>query len=133
MTFRQYLLTMLFGTALCWVSFGLVLFNIDPFHSNTAGFLFFYLSLFFALLGTCTVVWSAVGSLRSHDDTPLFRLVGVRFWYSAVLSGSLVLLLFLQSLRVLRPWNIGLFFFCLFLLSIYRYTTRDHDTHTSTL
>lgn len=133
MTFRQYLWTMLFGTTLCWVSFGLVLFNIDPFHSNTAGFLFFYISLFLALLGTITILWSAVGSLHPSDDTPLFRLVGVRFWYSAILSSSLVLLLFLQSLRVLRPWNIGIFFFCLLLLFIYHYTTRDRDNYTSNL
>lgn len=128
MTFRQYLLTMLFGTALCWVSFGLVLFNVDPFHSNLAGFLFFYLSFFFALLGTSTVVWSLLASWRSDEGIPLFRLVGVRFWYSAMLSASLVLLLFLQSLRVLRPWNVALFLFCLFLLAVYRYTVNRSHT-----
>lgn len=129
MTFRQYLFTMLFGTALCWVSFGLVLLNIDPFHSNVAGFIFFYLSLFFALLGTLTVIWSALGTIRQNDDVPLFRLVGIRFWYSSVISGSLVLLLFLQSLRLLRPWNIAVFFFCLLLILVYRYTTyKEHSS-----
>ena len=128
MTFRQYLLTMLFGTALCWVAFGLVVLNIDPFYSNIAGFIFFYVSLFFALLGTGTIIWSLLASWRlAHDETPLFRLVGVRFWYSAVLAASLTVLLFLQSLRVLRLWNVALFLFCLFLLAVYRYTSdRSH-------
>ena len=55
MSLRQYLFVMAFATILCWVSFGMVTANIDPYQGSAIGFGFFYISLFFALIGTITI------------------------------------------------------------------------------
>ena len=36
----------------CWISLGIVLWNVNPFETEIEGFILFYLSLFFSLVGT---------------------------------------------------------------------------------
>ena len=56
MNLRQYLAIMGMATALCWVSWIFVLFNIDPFLDTGLGFFFFYLTFFFALIGSLSII-----------------------------------------------------------------------------
>ena len=56
MTIRQYLWLMLICTVLCWGGFLTVLFFINPQTAGDQGFIMFYASLFFALLGTLALL-----------------------------------------------------------------------------
>lgn len=56
MTIRQYLTLMLVCTALCWGGFLTVLFFINPETTGQLGFVMFYASLFFALVGTLALL-----------------------------------------------------------------------------
>lgn len=49
MSLKQYLILMIIGAATSWSAFILVLFLVNPETTNPGGFVFFYLSLFFAL------------------------------------------------------------------------------------
>ena len=104
MTIKQYLWLMLICTVLCWGGFLMVLFFINPESVGELGFVMFYASLFFALIGTL--------ALLSY----LFRLVFNRIYtrqekvqvsfrqavfFSVVIVGSL----FLQSHNLMTWLN----------------------------
>lgn len=109
MTLRQYLTIMIVATLLCWVSWIFVLMNVDPFTSGLLGFLFFYVSLFFLLVGTLSLLIFGLYHLFSHSSLPLFRYVQYSFRDAVVLSVFILALLWLQSQRLLQWWNVGLF------------------------
>ena len=56
MTIRQYLLLMTICTIICWAGWLLVLFFINPETTTSLGYLLFYVSLFFAVVGTLAVL-----------------------------------------------------------------------------
>lgn len=128
MTLRQYLTIMTAGTILCWISWILVLFNVDPFTSGVSGFLFFYLTLFLALLGTVSIISYVVRSYVSDALTPMFRHVKKSFRDGAFGASAAILALSLMSTGLLRLWNLGLFavivlFVILFIVSARRTKT----------
>lgn len=118
MTLRQYLTIMLLGTILCWVSWTFVIINIDPFQNNQVGFLFFYLSLFFALLGSLSLLSFLFFRIFSRKLTPIFRHVRTSFRTACLLSLIVIILLYLQGKELLNIWNLGAFVLaCLFVFS----------------
>jgi hypothetical protein len=132
MTLRQYLTTMIIGSFLCWTSWAFVIVNIDPDQSNITGFIFFYLSLFLALVGTISILAFLTNRYFSKELLPIFRYVQRSFRFSIVISGVLVLLLFLQGIRVLNIWNLGIFLLSLlfvvsFLISTKHNSPRKND------
>ena len=108
MTLRQYLTIMIAATALSWISWGIVLMNVDPFTSGPAGFLFFYATVFLAFLGTVSVVSYLLRSNLSDELTPLFRVVLKSFRDGAASASVLAVALLLMSAGLLRVWSIGL-------------------------
>ena len=56
MTIKQYLILMTSCTVLCWGSWLLVLFFINPETAGILGFALFYFSLFFALTGSLALI-----------------------------------------------------------------------------
>lgn len=109
MTLRQYLFIMIFATLLCFVSLSMVLTNIDPFQGSTVGFLFFYVSVFFALLGTLTIVSFICYRLFSREGLPMFRYVKKSFHTGMFFAALSVGLLYLQMQSMLNLWNFTLF------------------------
>lgn len=108
MNLKQYLAIMIFATILCWVSWFFVIFTIDPFQGNTTSFLFFYLTLFFSLVGTNSLFIFGVYKLAAKQ-LPLFRYVQKSFRESTIISSIIILVLFLQGKQWLTVWNFGLF------------------------
>ena len=125
MNLRQYITIMLFATLLGWVAWAFVIFNVDPFQDSTLGFFFFYISLFFSLVGTCTLITFLAVSLFPHPMVPMYRLVQKSFRVGLLTSGTLTLLLFLQGKEILTKWNsilllfIGVTITCFFLSTKY--------------
>ncbi len=109
MTLRQYLTVMIFATAMCWLSWGMVIVNVDPFISGGLGFSFFYISLFLALLGTISIVSFFLFNKYSSSGLPLFRYVKRSFSTGFTSSALLVFLLYLQGIRMLNFWNMTIF------------------------
>lgn len=105
MTLRQYLIVMTIATILCWISWGMVMMNIDPFHVSLSGFLFFYLSLAFALVGTIAMLSFGWQALVRRQDAPMFRIVRKSFHIALIASLAIVGILTLQGAGLLRLWN----------------------------
>lgn len=105
MNLRQYLATMIFSTILCWAAWVFVIINIDPFETGTIGFVFFYVSLLFALIGTISLVVFSIYRIFGGQEMPLFRHVRMSFRTAVVLSILALVGLYLQSLSVLSLFN----------------------------
>jgi len=124
MTLKQYITIMIIASILCWVAWGFVIINIDPFQDTGIGFIFFYISLFFSLLGTISVFAFFVRKLFSREAQPMFRYVKRSFSDSFFISIALILLLFLQSKGYLNWWNTGIFTLSLAFILAFSFTTK---------
>lgn len=105
MNLKQYLTTMIFSTLLCWSAWIFVIINIDPFQTGAMGFAFFYISLFFALIGTISLIIFGIYRLFGVREMPLFRHVRMSFRTACVLSILALAGLYLQSMSVLGLFN----------------------------
>lgn len=117
MTLRQYLFTMIFATLMCWASWGFVIINVDPFETSAFGFGFFYMSLFLALIGTCSLILFFLYRLIEKDNLPLFRYVQKSFREAVLVAVFGVGFLFLQGKSWLTLWS-GLILATLFVLIV---------------
>lgn len=131
MNLRQYLTIMACATVLGWVAWFFVLFNVDPFQDNTLGFFFFYISLFFSLIGTISLIAFLLTQIFPSPMLPMYRLVQKSFRIGLLLSGILIVLLFLQGKEILTKWNsilllfIGVTTTCFFLSTKY-FVNKDN-------
>lgn len=116
---------MIIGAVLCWIAWGFVLLNIDPFQDTGAGFSFFYVSLFFAFLGTISLASFLIRYYFSKDDLPLFRFVQKSFRDALLISAVLIGLLFLQGRKYLQWWNIGIAAVAIILLLIFKFFNKE--------
>lgn len=118
MTLRSYLLGMFLSTIVCWLAFGLILFYVNPYNSGALGLIAFYVSLFFASIGTLTLigfylrVWFSKNEILFAHVNPSFRQA---ILLSIILVGSLVL----QAFRLLTWWDGALFVLSIVLIEFY--------------
>ena len=109
---------MMLSTVFCWISWGMILVYVDPETTGVIGLTAFYVSLFFALIGTLTLagfylrVWFSKNEILFAHVGPAFRQA---IFLSLVLVGSLVL----QSFRLLTWWDGALFIASVALLEFY--------------
>lgn len=95
MSFKYFLLLMAIASAAAWAGWIIVVSAIDPSRSGAVGFLFFYVTLTLALIGTLTVagtgvrVWARREELVSRHVSTAFRQA---FLFTALVDASLVLL-----------------------------------------
>ena len=105
MSLRQYIIIMIFATILCWISFGFVIVNIDPFDAEYLSFSFFYISAFFSLLGTLSLIIFGFHNMFLKKGEPLYKIVQESFRDGVILSAVLTSLLYLQGKGLLNMWN----------------------------
>lgn len=105
MTLRVYLITMFIATLLCWLSFGLVLVNVDPEVANVLTFGFFYASLFLSLTGTISLLLFGWYRKWWSDEVPLFAYVSKSFREGNVVAAFLTVTLFLWGVDWLSWWT----------------------------
>jgi len=120
MSLRQYLVIMLMSTVLCWVAWVMVLINIDPFQDTGIGLAFFYVSLFFSLLGTLSILSFSFRYVAQKSQM-IFALVRASFRDSFILSSALITVLFLQSKGYLNPATGGILLAIVVVFSIYTF------------
>lgn len=95
MSLKRYLFLMAISTILCWAAWITVLFYIDPTTTGVTGLWCFYLSIFFALLGTISLIGLVSRMILKNQEMP-FKQVGISLrqalWFSILITLSLVLL-----------------------------------------
>ncbi|TAN32954.1 hypothetical protein EPN28_03050 [Patescibacteria group bacterium] len=112
MSLKAYLILMSIATAICWAAWLFVVTSMDPGEAKTAGFFFFYSSLYLALLGSFSVIGFALKEwLFANPATVLFNQVKRAFWQGALAAGAVIFALLLQQFRILRWWNVILLLF----------------------
>ena len=107
MSLRTFIILMTVATIIFWIAWLTVLFQIDPYATNFIGFLCFYTSLFFAFLGTFTLLGFGIRYIYNRKDLPGFKFVGVSVRQSIWFSGLIIASLILQG-EMLFTWWAGL-------------------------
>lgn len=134
MNLRQYLIIMVIGTTLCWVSWFFVILNIDPFEANLASFIFFYVSVFLALIGTFSITLFLLYRSIKKNAIPVYYYVQKSFRDSIIVAAFVTILLYLQGSGLMNMWNfiilmsatVSLFIFLIFnKSSIFLQNTQD--------
>ena len=107
------------ATILCFASLVFVLFQVDPYEAPMVAFVFFYVSVFFAIMGTSSLVTFLVLWARSRESEAMFQLVRTSFRVSILVAILTTSLLYLQAKALLSLWNmiiLGVFLLCVFIL-----------------
>jgi hypothetical protein len=126
MTLKQYLVVMILATIMCWISWGMVIVNIDPFTTGSLGFIFFYISLFLSLLGTISIGSFFMYNHFSKRHLPMFKYVKKSFHNAVVFSGITTGLLFLQANDLLHFWNFTIFLLVVALIVSFNMSTNQN-------
>jgi len=92
------------GTIICWVAWFFVLTGLDPNAAGFLGFLFFYTSLFLALIGTFSVIGFMIRRKILKDDELVFRHVKKTFRQGILLAALVLIVLFLLQIQLLTWW-----------------------------
>ena len=120
MTLRQYISVMILGTIFCWSAWMVIILNVDPFVASTSSFIFFYFSLFLALLGTTSLVIFAGFRLFGRDRFALYRYVQKSFVNAMIISVLVIGIMYLQSLGYLHYWNLGILLTLFIFLGLFK-------------
>lgn len=118
MSLKKFLIIITVVTVICWIGWIVVLFYIDPKGTGFIGLFLFYISLFFALIGTFSILGFFIRVWFSKKEM-VFQHVGIAFRQSLLFSILLVGSLVLQGMRIFTWWNALLFVFCLAVLEYF--------------
>ncbi len=118
MTLKSYLVGISISTALCWAAWALTIFNIDPANAGNLGLLSFFVSLFFAIVGTLTIGGFYLRLWFSKNEY-YFENINISFRQAILAAFSIVGLLILQALRILNLFDGILFVLSIILLEAY--------------
>jgi len=105
MSLKQLLLIVSSATALCWIAWIFVIFEVDPATSGWVGMLLFYISFLASLLGTFFIISLLIRKFSNQADLE-YQLVSRSFRQSFFLALLADGLLWLQSKHLLLWWNL---------------------------
>ena len=118
MNFKAFVILIIFGTIVSWISWGMSLLYFDPTQIGGFGFTMFYLSLFLALSGTIFLVLDWLKARVMSRQLIFFRLrTSVR--HATFFTILIVGWLFLRSQDLLQWWNLLIFLFVLTALEFF--------------
>jgi len=127
MTLRQYLILMSLGTLICWGTWTFILFTLDPNSAGSLGILFFYFSLFLALVGTFSVIIFLIRRLIIKNDEVIFRHVKKTFRQSVIVAVLIIFALYLLQQHLLTWWNSILLVALFIVLEAVIFTNRRYS------
>lgn len=107
MTLRSYLIIMLAMTILCVTAFGYIIWTVDPEITNGAGFLLFYLSLFFSLIGVFSLIGFLIRFVFLKSELAVNKAV-IAFRQSFLFAAFAIAALFLLSRGLLNWFNLAI-------------------------
>lgn len=118
MSLRTYLFGIFVATILCWGAFLLTLFNTNPHIAGGIAVVSLLLSLFFALLGTFTLLGFYSRIFFSKNEL-LYTNIGISFRQGILFSFIIVGLLLLSHFQFLNFWTALLFILAISSLEFY--------------
>ena len=104
MNIKQLLMVVSVATAIFWIVWLVITNQINPYDTDFFGFLLFYLTLFFSLLGTFFLISFAYRKVFSKFSME-YNIVGTSFRQSFFLALLFVSLLILQGIQMLNIIN----------------------------
>jgi len=131
MLLRGYLIIMVVATAVCWSAFSYIVQTVNPEITNWVGFLLFYLSLFFSIVGSASILGFIIRFIALKNKLVLSS-VRDAFRQSFLFSFFIVAILYLLSKDLFSWLNlilliVGLSVLEFFILS-YSKNKVDDDT-----
>jgi hypothetical protein len=124
MTLKSYLLGMKIGAVLAFSAWLLILTNFDPIESGMFGKILFYGSLLLSLSAIFILILTWLRKKATVGEEIAFAYVGASFRQGVLLALLTVILLILQSMRVLVWWDGLLVTAGVFLMELYFLTRR---------
>lgn len=118
MSLKFFLLLMVLGTVISWMSWGLVIFNFDPNQVSFLGLAMFYLSLFLGLAGLIFLFSSWLKS-KFFKKQLLFPKLRTSVRHAVFFSILILGWAFLKSQNLLRWWLMLLFILILTVLEFF--------------
>ncbi len=122
MTLRKYLILMSFASIVCWAAFVLVVYHMNPVGSGIIALIFFYLSLFLAVVGTFAIIGFLLRSKILGGEL-VFKQVAVTFRQALWFGVLAVFSLWLQSKNLLTWYNLNLLIIVLLILEFFFLST----------
>ncbi|MCK5460218.1 hypothetical protein KAI52_03820 [Candidatus Parcubacteria bacterium] len=104
MSFRFYILLILFSTILCGSALTIIIFSVNPNEASVLIFAFFYLSMFLSLIGISTIINSIIRKIFVKNKI-LFRQIIISFRQAILFSLLITISMALQSQKILSWWN----------------------------
>lgn len=105
MTLKQYLSLMGLGTAMCWIAWVFILFNLDPAQAGWFGLSFFYISLFLGIVGIFSVIGFILKNRKTTHEDIVFRQVKRTFKQGILFGVFVIATLLLLQFGLLFWWN----------------------------
>ena len=124
MTLSTYLIGISVSTLLCWTAWGLTIINVDPQTTGSWGIVSFFISLFFAIVGTFTIIGFYL-RLWFTSNEYYYENITISFRQAILVSVVVVGLLGLQALRILNLFDGILFISSILLLEFYFLARRE--------
>lgn len=118
MNLSRYLILMTLATLLCWSSFFIVISSVNPFSTSLSGFILFYLSLLFSIIGTLSLLGFLVRNLFNKNQFITEQVI-VSFRQSVWFSILIIVGLYLQSQKLATWWNLLILLVLLLVLEFY--------------
>lgn len=115
------------ATGLAWLALIVVIWQINPFEGGVFGLVVFYLALGLSLAGSLTLVGFFVRAWLVSDRRPVI-FVTTSFRQGIWLALVVVFSFLLQSQRLFRWWNIGLFILFLTFLEFFFLSYREEES-----
>lgn len=103
-TLRRFLILVSIGTAISWLGWITVLYSVDPVSSGSVGRFLFYLSLFFALIGTFALIGFFFRTWFSRERI-VERFISIAIRQAILLAILLVGTLMLQGNQLFSWWS----------------------------
>ena len=118
MSLRSYIFLMLLATLACYLAFLAVIYFFDPFAGGIWALLFFYISLFLALVGTFSILGLIIRLFFTKEKLVLRKVV-VSFRQALWFALLIVVSLHLKSIDLLAWKNIILLILAFALLELF--------------
>jgi len=104
MNLKQYILIFAFGTTTAFISWIIVITQLNPTESGIAGLLAFYITFFAWFMGLLSIIGTSIRAAnkdeKEHEEHPISRSLRQAFLLSVLVTSTLLLL----SNGFLRLW-----------------------------
>ncbi len=118
MTLRSYIILMLIATIACYLALAAVILFFDPLSGGLLALIFFYLSLFLALLGTFAII-GLIFRILFTSDKLIFKKVTTSFRQGIWFSLLIIVCLYLNGINLLVWKYVALLILALALLELF--------------